>query len=283
MNEYGEYSTVENTRGTYLSSVRTVDDDLILQLIRQVSRDIDRVAHRKFYPVREVRYFDTPEYGTYKLNFDSDLIELVSVTNGDGASISTSDLKLFDYNTRTKRGVILLPTVSTWKTASGFPQSAIAVDGVWGTIYDTTSGWQYSTALSAALLIAGVSFSSTPGLFSAGQLLKVDSEILYVSSVIPANPGAPIPTTVDTVNVQRAVNGTVVADHVISSYVYLWSAGQDVQMLTAASAVAYYNLKSNPMTNSFTVDGVNYQTPKDVIDFIRNRLMKQSLIRIGFA
>jgi hypothetical protein len=115
------------------------------------------------------------------------------------------------------------------------------------------------------------------------MIIKIDDEYMYVSAVSYASATATPPTTVDTLTVERAINGSVAVLHVISSLVYIWSAGHDITMLTAAASVGYYNLKSNPLASSFTIDGVSFQTPKDVSEFIRDRLAKLTVLRLGFA
>ena len=283
-NEYGEYATVRDTREVYLSSTKTVDDALILSFIRQVSRDIDRISRRVFYPVLETRYFNTPAYGCYDLQLNADLITLNSVTNGNGDALDITKLVLAPTNSLTKTRIRLLPNISNWKNGSnGFSDNAISVNGVWGNVYDRTAGWQWRFTLTAQLAINGTTFDATPGIFSTGMLLKIDTEFVYVTALTPANAAAIPATTVDTVTIERAVNGTTAAVHVITSLVYIWYAGYDIKMLTSAAAVAYYQLKSNPLASSYSVDGVNYQTPKDVGEFIRERLSKLTLLRMGMA
>jgi hypothetical protein len=277
MSEYGEYTTVRDTREIYLSSQETVDDELILSFIRQVSRDIDRIARRRFYPTYVTKYYNTPPYNSYDLELNNELITLISVINGNGDSLDITKLVLYDLNAQTKRKIRLLPTVSTWKNSSlGFPDGAIAVTGVWGHMYDPTAGWQRLAATLAEIDTDVTEFDATAGVFFKGMLIKIDSEFMYVSDIDTAE-------STDTVTIERAVNGSIIADHDEEIDIYVWSAGNDIKMLTAAASVAYYNLKSNPMASSYTIDGITFMTPKDVAAFMRERLSALTLLRLGFA
>jgi hypothetical protein len=283
MNTYGEYATVQDTRAVYLSSAKVKDDALILSFIRQVSIDIDNISHRNFYPVYETRYYNTPGYGKFDLEFNGDLISLTGVINGNGDVLLPAQFKILEYNALTKHRLRLLPTVDTWKNSSvtGYSDGAVAVTGIWGTIHDRTAGWQWKFILATGLTGSSSSFSATPGIFFSGMIIGIDDELLYVTSIVPADPAATPPTTIDTVNIERAINGSVAAVHALGAAVGIWSPGQDIKMLTAAASVAYYNLKSNPLASSYTVDGVTFTTPKDVAKFIDERLRLQSLIRTG--
>ena len=276
---YGDYATLSDVRSTYLGSDITRDDALILKMIHQASIDIDQISKRKFYPRLETRLFDTP-LKSYDLVLDQELLDLIEVSNGDGVALTISDLKLYPYNAHTHRVIRLLPNVSTWKNSpAGFPDGAISVKGIWCDAADYSTGWLFNYAMTDALTTSSSSFTATSGLFLAGMLICIDDEFMYVKSVIP-----PVsPAVLDTVNIIRAVNGTVAAIHDIADVAFYWNPGREIIMLTCAAAAAYYHLKSNPAANSYTLDGVTFQTPQDVADFIRRRLVEINIIRIGIA
>jgi hypothetical protein len=275
---YGDYSNLRDTREIYLDSAQIGDDTLLLSMIQQASVDIDSISHRRFYPVLETRKFDAPYY-SYDLQLNDEILDVDSVINGNGDSLTVSDLVLVPYNTLTHRVIRLLPTISTWINGpSGFPYAAISVTGTWVHAADYTTGWMSIDTLDAGLLVGAASFTASPGVFFAGMILKIDSEFMYVSSVTVAVPPG---TTVDTVYITRGINGSVAAGHLITTAVYKWNPGRDITLLAASAAVAYYHLKSNPSGNSYTLDGVTFETPKDVTEFIRTRLVQLNLIRLG--
>ena len=283
---YGDYSNIRDTREQYLDSAQAGDDTLLLSMIQQASVDIDLITHRRFYPVVETRVFDTP-YKTNDLFLNDSLLDVTEVLNGDGSAVPVASLKLVPYNTRTHHSIRLLPNISTWKNSgSGYSDAAITVTGVWAHCADYTSGWMDLDILAANMLIGATSFEATPSVFYSGMLLKIDDEFIYVSSVdapvVTIPPTVP-PDATDTVHIIRGVNGTVAAAHSAAAVVYRWNPGRDIAMLTAAAATAYYHLKSNPSGNSYTLDGVSFETPKDVTEFIRTRLVQLNLIKVGIG
>lgn len=278
MTIYGEYTTVYNTRKLYLSSNQTTDDELILQFIRQVSREIDRLSGRYFYPVVATRKYDVPSNGGTDVHLDAEIFELQSITNN--VAIDIAGVLLYGSNELTKNKLRLLNSGGIWQPdSSGSADQAISITGIWTYLFDRTAGWLRSMALSANMLVAATTFPSVANSIRAGQLLKIGTEFLYVTSV-----AAPVsPATTDTVTCERACNGTVAAAHSTSDVVYAWHPGYDIEMLTSSAAVAYYNLKSNPLVSSYSMDGVTFYTPKDVTQYIKKRLLDLTLVKVGFA
>lgn len=292
MTIHGEYTTVHFARSMYLSSSNTGQDDLLLSFIRQASREIDRVSGKKFFPTVESRKFDAPSDGSNDINLDAELFSLISITNGNGDVLTSSDVILLGNNEITKNKIRLLPTSGVWMPASSQYEQAITVTGVWTNMYDYTAGWlSTSFETTAELSAAATSFTATVDLFKAGDLLKIDDEILYVVSAVQTEESIPAEdpeeeptvTTVDTVTVERAANGSTAAVHDISSPVCMWNPGYEIQMLTAIAAISYYQLRSNPLTSSYTADGVTIYTPKDITKYIKNKLGDLRLLRIGLA
>lgn len=278
MTEYGEYASVHLVRRLFLNSASTVDDTLIRAFIQQVSREIDLISGRQFYPTIGSKRFDTPSDTV--LNMNDELMTLTSITNGDGSSIDITSVLLLPANAPCYSRIKLPQVVAQWRADSnGESTSAITVTGTWCHAHDKTAGWQQKMTLTAEMTISATSFSAAVDMFHAGDLLRVGDELVSVTSIV--SPVAP--ATTDTVNVERPVNGSVAVGHPIGTAVSLWVPGRDIQMLTAAASVAYYQLRSNPVASSFTLDGVTFETPQDVSEFIRKRLSRLQLVKIGFA
>jgi len=279
MTTYGDYTTVHFARSMYLSSDKSGDDNLILSFIRQSSREIDRLSGKKFFPTVESRKFDVPKDGGSDIYLDADLLTLLSITNGDGSSISLSDVILIGNNDVTKN-IVRLPQINgLWLPDGSTEEQAITITGVWSNLYDPTAGWLSTDTLDADMLDSDIAFESVVDRFKSGDLIKIDSEFMYVLSVASPGDGE----TKDTVTVERATNGTTAASHESSSTIYMWNPGYEIQMLTAISAISYYQLRSNPLTSSYTADGVTIYTPKDITKFIKNKLADLRLLRIGLA
>jgi hypothetical protein len=292
MPEFGEYATVNDVRAIYLSSVRTTDDVLLLSFIRQASREIRSLSKRSFHPTIETRLFNSPNgvnastfvnsalNTIYDIPFDKDLISLTSVINGDGTSVDITKIVLFDLNSPSKNKMRLLPTDGVWKNAlNGYPDGAIAVTGVWGCVFDEVAGWQQVELLSGNITNVATTFAAVVNDFYAGDLIEIDSEMMYVRSI-----AAPVlPATTSTLTVVRAVNGSTNVAHAKDAPIYRWSPGDEIHSIAQTAVAAYYYLKSNPLALSYSLDGVNFSTPKDVAEYIRKKLAKLGLIRHGFA
>jgi len=278
MTVFGEYTTVYNARKLYLASAQTADDEIILQFIRQVSREIDRLSGRYFYPVVETRKYDIPKNGGTDVYLDAEILELQAIDNN--GAIDITEVLLYGSNELTKSKIRLLNSGGIWQSASnGSGDQAISITGIWTYIFDRTAGWLQATTLSGNITDSATTFAAVANSIKAGQLLKIGTEFLYVSSV-----AAPVsPAVTDTVTCIRACNGTVAAAHTAADVVYAWHPGYDIEMLASTAAVAYYNLKSNPLVSSYSIDGVTFYTPKDVTQFIKKKLLDLTLVKVGFA
>lgn len=263
--QLSEYTTVTDVRSSYLGSTQTQDDGLILSIIREASREIDRITRRKFYPRIETRTYDAP--AGVELILDDDLLELTTLTNGDGTAITNANYKLYPLNDTPKYKIVLAPG-SAFNTSSTFGDlGAISVAGTWGYHRDyATDGWlDYGAILSAAISnTTATTFTSLYGNFKAGNLVKIDSEYLYISSAVYAS--------TSTYTVKRGVNGSTAAAHLIAAPIYLWGIHDEIERLACQATAAYYRLRSNPGMDSVSIDGVTFVTPRDVTSYMLTRL-----------
>lgn len=273
---YAEYTTVYDVRTTERGSgtTDTGQDTYFLELIRSTSAEMEAAcAGRRFVPVRETRYFDMPGGAEIELE-DNDLLEVTTVTNGEGTAIAGTAYRLHPYNVtpyyklelKYSSGIVWLPD------SSGEWQRVIAVAGVWGYHRDYASAWLDTTAtLSVAITVAGsTSFTCTTGKIKAGQLLKIDSEYFYASSVATG--------ATDTVTCVPAVNGSTAATHLISAPIYRWYY-PEIEKVCRQAVNAYERLKNNPVGETVSMDGQTFTTPKDVQKWIGNQMAGLGLTR----
>lgn len=293
-----EYSTVTDVRLSTLIESGSTDDALILFYIRASSRDIgDEANKRNFAPIIDTHYFDAPYAGGWwplamtghtnlsyntkitgsrELKFDGDLLELTTLTNGDGSVIASTNYVLDPYNDTPKQKLSLLRSsgISFLPTATADYLKALSVLGVWGYHDDYANAWvDSSTTLGAAITTAGqTTFTSSAGAsLKAGWLIKIDSEYLYIVSV-----------ATNTVTVQRGVNGSTAATHLISAPVYYWETMFQIESICRQATVLYYNLRKNPGT-AMIVDGHTISKPSDVRLFINDSLNFLGANREAFA
>lgn len=290
-----EYATVTDVRlGTLIES-GNADDALILFYIRQASKDIHDIAQCTFSPRIETHYYDAPNLGGSwpqlaadrytldtkavggrTLNLMDDLLELTTLTNGDGTTIASSQYVLEPYNESSKNRLTLLrsSTVNFVQNASADWQRVISILGVWGSHDDYANAWVDSTTvLGVAITTTGATtFTSSSGAsLKAGWIIKIDSEYLYIVSI-----------SSNTVTVQRGVNGSTAATHLINTVVYYWEVMFQIEGICRQAAVLYYNLRKNPGV-AMIVDGQTIAKPSDVRLFISDSLNFVGKNREAFA
>jgi hypothetical protein len=272
--EYTTVSKVKSYKDT--QSTLTATDSLILDMIRQACREVEDITNRWFFPRIQTRTYDTPKMGA-KLLFNGDLLELTTLTNGDGIAIPSSDYKLYPLNDWPKRELVLLPKRYSWQMDSyGTPYGAISAVGVFGYQEDYLNAWSPVTLLSTAITTAGQTTVTVPtGTVSAGDLLQLESEYIYALSV---QVGA-----TDTIGMVRGVNGSTAAAHIANTVVNRWDCGAEIEMLVRRAATAYTKLRANPTSETVNVDGVQFVTPKDVLKWMDQQLRSLGEIRVGIG
>ena len=87
------YATLNQLRDRLGLAADTDRDARLLGALRQATAQIDRYTARRFAPVVQTRRHDyqTPAY----LGLNHDLLELLALTNGDGASLDPAQVTLF--------------------------------------------------------------------------------------------------------------------------------------------------------------------------------------------
>lgn len=133
-----DYCTLEDVKA-YLTTSQSTDDLLLADLITDCSRAIDTLTKRHFYGNLETRTFDAVK-NVYRntLMLDEDLSTVVSITNGDGNTISASDYVLEPRNWTPRYGITLKVGSGKVWTYQTDPENAIAVNGSWGYVNGTT-------------------------------------------------------------------------------------------------------------------------------------------------
>lgn len=261
INAYATLTDLKNWRrsgGTDLVA-DTTDDIVMSDLLEGASRFIDEQACRHFYPTIETRSFDLP--GDRELWFDDDLLELTTLTNGDDTTIASSEYILQPTNYYPKYALKLRQASSiVWLyDDDGNTEQVLDVLGFWG-YHDQYSkrAWHLGGTLGAAMAdTTTLTLTMTAGhTLAAGNIIKIDSELLIVSS-IDAN-------TITAV--ARGDNGSTAATHLINAPVYIWQPMQTVWQATLEIANQAYGRRHG--TNQGGVAQVTAAgvviTPQDV-------------------
>jgi hypothetical protein len=251
----GEYKAYRVARGQ-TASVDVTDDIQIDNILNAASRWIDKFTGHYFYPRMETRYYDLPE--ARRLWLGSDLLEVTTITNGDGTAISSSDYVLENRNATPYFAIKLKDNVDTfWQvdSESGHEQ-IITVLGTWGYHDDYSRAWVQAGTLAAQMAAGAASATLTAGhTVETGEIVKIDSEIMQgvISSTDTFTP------------TRRGDNGTTDALHVIASVVYTWDVMAVIKDACLQIATNYYQRRTGQgqMAAQVTAAGV-VLTPQDI-------------------
>ena len=180
-----DYKSFVTARGQTASTDAT-DDAVIKDLIEQASRYLDGETGRQFYPTVETRLYDIPQDEI--LYLEADLLEVLSLTNGDGTTIAAADYFLLPANISPRYGIALDTTANVqWESDSaGNTRQVISVQGIWGYCERyATRGWKSGGTLGANISdTTTLNFTMTAGhTLEAGQIVKIGTELYNIDSV----------------------------------------------------------------------------------------------------
>ncbi len=234
-----EYKAWKTSPGQTFSSA-AADDAVIEDILEAASRYIDAETGRTFYPRVETRYYSVPDKtetnDTRALWLDDDLLSVITLTNGDGTALTTSDYHLLPRNASPKYAVRLKDTSSeVWETDSGGePDYVISLLGLWGyhARYDLRGWATGSTINEGATFTAGDTTltvaSGAP--FAVGDLIKIENELLYVSGV-----------SSNDLTVARGQNGSTAAAHADGTAVTIWRTMEEIRQACLEIAANAYS------------------------------------------
>jgi hypothetical protein len=263
-----EYKAFVTARGQ-TSSTDTTDDAVIERLLKAASRYLDDATGRFYYPYVQTRYFSLPneEDDGNRIEVDADLLEVISLVNGDGETITSTDYKLTPRNQSPYRFIRLDDdSTQVWTCdSSGSTFEVIAVTGIWGFHNRYSAAWMLGSTANEAMDISETGYDVTSGtLFSIGDLIRFDNELGYVLNVVT-----------NTLTNTRAENGSTAATHLTSINVYIWQYMDEVKTATLETAMQAYKRRfgqSSSNIQTVTAAGV-VLTPRDIpataVDFIR--------------
>jgi hypothetical protein len=259
MNNYAtlaEYKSYVTSRGQ-TATTDTTDDAVIDSLLESASRYIDSETGRVFYPYIQARYFDVPQ--SRELLLDEDLLEVITLTNGDSTTMSASEYDFVPKNIYPAYGLKIKDISSyMWQSnAQGSLENAVSVLAIWGYRQKYNVGaWKAGGTLGAAIATT----SATSATMSAGHTLltgqtwRIDNEILTGS------------VSSNTLTIERAINGSTATAHDNGTTVYYWQpeAGAKNAVLEIANS-AYHRRFGRSTSDSVTVTAAGVViSPRDV-------------------
>lgn len=242
-----------------IASTYTTDDALLTRLIIDGEQWAETAAKRAIRPVIEARTFDCD--GPSALYFDDDLLEVVSITNGDGVAVVLTDLYYEPRRMYPKYAIHFETGASVVWTYSTTPENAISVTAAWGYHDDWAHAWTDSldevedaAGINASVTtitvtnVDGANVDTDSPKFSAGMLIKVESE--WCEVVAATNNTAP---TADTLTVKRGARGSTPAIHAKDVPIYTYNPPRNIVGAIMAYAHWRYNQKNNRQDYGFEI------------------------------
>lgn len=220
-----EYKAWISARGLAGGPGTDTSDDMVIEtILRAASRWIDAHTARRFYPSIETRYYDVPagdELDPRKLMLDADLLEVISVTNGDGTVIASTEYTLVPRNYFPYYGIRLKDnSTAVWASnGAGDTHGVIGIAGVWGYHNRYARAWVTGSTAAEALDATETGYDVTAGgAFQVGQIIRFDNELGYVSAV-----------DTNTLTLTRGENSSTAAAHDTGIAVKIWQIMDEIR------------------------------------------------------
>lgn len=249
-----------------LGQSETGDDPVLLMLSRQVSERIDQIMRMEFLPRKATyghRYNSSALFSPYDLALYQPLLELTTLTNGNGNVIATG-YSLYPSNS-TPKGFIRLAqsgAVQWAYTTNG--NDEINVVGVWGYRQHASEAWvNTNTTLQAAIAsttattftVVNAAATDANGItpcLSAGMMIQIDTEWMMVMDV-----------TTNTLTVVRGVRGSTAATHLISTPVSVYNVEPTIQRAVMVWTALVYDRLGESVQVQLDMEGKVLAFPKD--------------------
>ena len=229
-------TTLERVRAhRHMDADATGDDELLKALIAAASAEFARETGRTCLPGYAVRHFDAPIRSPYALDLDEDLLELATLTNGDGSDISAEAVALRPLNAYPKWRITLRSNAGITYTYASDPQGAIRVAGWWGYAPHYDTAWRVT---GFGVPVEGMTSGTiqltlgATGIFEIGHYLRIDDELLRVTG-----------HDATTLTLARGQMGTTAASHGAGAAIQIFDVLPDIQnAVTEMVAYAYKSL-----------------------------------------
>jgi len=183
-----------------------------------------------WYPVVAARKFDLPN--GRELALRADLLECLSVTNGDGSVLDASTYRAEPVNYYPKSSIVINPSAAWYWLPSilTYDENAITVNGIWGYHAYYLVAWALASTLSGAINASTTTIAVTSSAsYSAGHIVRCNDELMLVVTV-----------ATNSLTVIRAWNGSTAAAHDSLTTLPVWKTQADVARGCMIQAARYY-------------------------------------------
>lgn len=223
------YVTLQAIKNYIGGEIGTTEDALLTDLADWASRLIEDYKGRRFDVRRETRVYDTPQaasdafgafdsrYPAYQadppLRLDDDLLALITLENGDGDELASSEYVLEPANL-TPKNRIRLRSGGVWLPSENGPEQAIRVTGWWGYHERYADAWRSGGSSDSGVDADDVTIAmeDVSGI-EIGALLRMEDELLIVEDIDSVS---------NSLVCERGANGSVAAAHLVGTAVQIY-------------------------------------------------------------
>jgi hypothetical protein len=237
----GRFTTLTAVRRELgIADATTTDDDLLANLIQRASDDIHALTQRTFVPYRYSYEAGIDERtDAYTLDVRADILGLVSVTNADSTSVSSSDYDVLPRNVYPRWRVRLRQSASIlWQYDEW--HDVVTLAGFFGFHEDYPRAWKSTDTLQLAIADATTTTVkvSNAALFEVGDYIRIGTTTDYEIMRVTARTTASTP---DELTVERGDMGTTAASsYSLSTAVYVYQQAPAIKLAATRAAVWLY-------------------------------------------
>lgn len=247
------------------TATTTGADATLKRHVRSASRWIERICGgggiiRTFIPVIATKLFDY-QYPRL-LNLRDDLLAVTVLTNGDGATMSSSEYFLYPANMTPKRWIEPSDDNDPF-CYDGTKQQALSVAGKWG-FWDKYEEDVDTVENTTEISVSGTSLEiTTLDSFSVGQTLLIEDEALFITVVGDSD-----------LTVVRGDNGTTAVAHANGTAIAIYKPPEDINLAASALAARWLQRTAASWSEATGIPEAGFQfvaqVPTEIMEMVRN-------------
>ena len=222
------------------------------------------------------------------LTLDMDLLEVFSIVVGSVTPTYGTDIVSEPDDGQSPIHTLRIVNINGGPLSSWYAPvppinnfaDSIVITGLWGMRTEYLSRGFFDSGINCPALTAGqTSFVVTDvagpdvygrvPLFSAGNLLRIENELIEVTAVN---------TTTKTLSVYRGVNGSIAAAHNIGTDIKLWEPEDDITQIVTRQACLLYARRGAYQAIALP-DGTSIVYPSDLLAELRATVNRFSYVR----
>lgn len=244
-------------------------ETLLRGYIRKASDLVVQYTGRSFVPLWQTRAYDAcgEHVASRELMLDDDLLDVVTLTNGEGEAIDATAYLLVPYNDYPKQRIALKASApATFTAYTDDWRAAIQVAGIWGFHIQWPDAWVDTldtvqddplTAATTTLTVtdsAGMDARGVTPRFERLGYYRIEDEVVQALDVT-VTPATDEDPAVHTLTIVRGQRGTTAADHAQGTAITRYLPMQDVEQAALSLASWLYRNKEHTGEHFTFLDG----------------------------